>query len=112
MVITSKNKTIESVQTNFPEKYIATIYQKVKSKSFKKQFRKNCVITLCMEIFDIKFVTFESKREELVETSLVRCSKQIDHLQIELKTKGKMIRQFLILLSNLANSELENLYIN
>ena len=46
MVITSKNKTIENVQINFSEKYIATTYQKDKSKSFKEDLRKNCVITL------------------------------------------------------------------
>ena len=65
-----------------------------------------------MEIFDIKFVIFESKCEELRETSSVSRSKQINHFQNELKTKDKTIDQFLMLLSNLANSELENSYIN
>ena len=109
--MTWKKKTIENVQTNFLEKYIATIYQKNKSKSFKETILQN----LCnntKEIFDIKFATFKSKCEEQGEMSSVRCNKQIEHLQNELKTKDKMIDQFLMLLSNLANSEFENSYIN
>ena len=70
----------------------------------KEPFCKICVITL---IFKIEFATFKSKCEELGETSSVRYNKRIDHLQSKLKTKDKMIDQFLMLFSNLGNSELE-----
>ena len=106
MVITTKQKTIENVKTNFSEKYLATIYQKNKSKSFKGNIPQN-VCNNIKEIFDIKFATFKSKCEELGETSSVTYNKEIDNLQNELQTKDKMIDQFLMLRSNIANSELE-----
>ena len=84
-----------------------TQYEKIKVKSFKENIRQN-LRDNSKEIFDSEFAIFKSKCEELVQTSSVRYSKQIDHLQNELKTKNKIIEQLLKSLSSLTNSELES----
>ena len=63
--------------------------KKLKSKALEKTFCNNI-----KEVFD---------SEELAETSSIRYSKQIDHFQNELKTKGKVIHQLLESLSKLNN---------
>ena len=86
--------------------YIHIIYEKIKIEIFKgnilQNFRKNI-----KEIFDSEFTTFKSKCDEFSEMSSVRYSKQIDHLQNELKRKDKITDEPLKSFSNLINSDLK-----
>ena len=100
--ITPTKKTVENAETNSSEKYIDTIYEKIKIESFKETILQNVRYNI-KEIFGCKFTTIKSKCEELAETPSVRYNKQIDHLQNVLKTKDKIIDQ---LLKSLSNSEL------
>ena len=67
-----------------------TQHEKIKVESFKENILQNLRNNI-KEIFDSEFTIFKSKCEKLVQTSSVRCNKQIDHFQNELKTKNKII---------------------
>lgn len=80
---------------------------KIKIKSLRDEtpqnFRDNLKEVFCNEI-----KTFQSKRECLVEYSRIRYDKQIEHLQVELKSKYQIINQLQTTLANLTNLELES----
>ena len=94
----SKNKQTQSMRK---------LKFKIKIKSFRDEtpqnFRDNLKEVFCSEI-----KTFQSKHECLVEYSRIRYDKQIEHLQVELKSKYQIINQLQTTLANLTNLELES----
>ena len=84
-----------------------TRYEKIKVESFNENILQNLRNNI-KKILDSEFTIFKSKCKELVQISSFRQNKQIDHLQNELKTKGKIIDQYLKSRSSLTNSELES----
>ena len=99
---TPTKKTIENSETNSSKKKTDTRiqYEKITAESFKENFLQNLCNTI-QEKLNSEFTNFKSKCEELVQTYSVSHNKQIDHLQNELKTNGKIIDQLLKSLSSL-----------
>ena len=90
---------------NTPEKYIDSVYEKLKIHNLKEDILQN-VRNNIRVICDKELSAFKCKCEDLIEKSITRYDRQILHLQDELKSKDKIINQLLTTLGNITNTEL------
>ena len=105
--VTPEKKSAECKNINSSEIYIDKIYEKIKIENFKGDILKN-VHKDIKELVNNEFTIFKYKCEELIESASFRYTKQLEHLQSEIKSKDRIIDQLLNSLTNLTNSEFES----